>query len=86
MEDSRKNQFQKKVGQRIASLRLEKGWTQENLGDAVGGLERQAVSRIENGHHAMNSYLLLLFAEAFGLTLSEFFSYDYNPGPKELQS
>lgn len=57
------------IGNRIRSLRVERGWTQSTLG-AKADLEKTAIQRIERGYNSTLKTLLKL-AFAFELSLSE---------------
>lgn len=72
-----KDIYLKNLGKRIAALRIARGWNQDNLGDKIGGVERQSISRLENGHHDPGSFTLVLIAEAFGMSLKELLDFDY---------
>jgi len=78
MGEITKEIYLKNLGKRISTLRLERGWNQDTLGDKIGGVERQSVSRLENGHHDPGSYTLILLADAFGMTLKELIDFDFS--------
>jgi len=52
------------VRNRIRELRLERGWTQQRLADAVG-VSRQSVNSIECGRYVPSLELALSFARVF---------------------
>lgn len=64
---------QKRVGTFIASLRREKGMTQEALGEALG-VTNKTVSRWENGNYMPDIGLLLPLAETLGVSVNELLS------------
>ena len=64
---------QKKVGAFIASLRKEKGMTQEALGERLG-VTNKTVSRWERGNYMHDIGLLLPLAEALGTSVNELLS------------
>jgi transcriptional regulator with XRE-family HTH domain len=59
-------------GERLATLRHERGWTQRELADRVG-IDQPFMSKIEAGKHDPGMKLLASIAQAFELTLSELF-------------
>ena len=67
--------FLKKLGQRIAHLRLDrKKWTQEKFAEEFG-IDRSALARIESG--GINSSIVKLqqIATLLGVSLSELFDF-----------
>ncbi len=48
MRDAEDEEFLKKLGKKIAELRKEKGWTQEEFAEVLG-IHRTAMARIEVG-------------------------------------
>ena len=61
------------LARRLRALRLMRGWTQEELADACG-LHRTYVSMVERGQCNIGLDNLEKLADAFGLSLPEFFS------------
>jgi putative transcriptional regulator len=64
----KKEQLQKKIGQRIIHLRNEKGWSQSDLARACGK-DRQAIEKIENGKVNPTAYSLFEIAKALETSL-----------------
>ena len=60
------------VKNRVKDLRLERGWTQEELADAVG-VSRQSINSIERNRYVPSLPLALLFARVFGVPADEIF-------------
>lgn len=59
------------LGQNIRKYRIQKGWSQKQLGDAVN-IDRTEISRIENGERgAMSCIMLRKFAKALGVSMDE---------------
>lgn len=58
---------------RIRELRLERGWTQQQLGDAVG-VSRQSINSIECDRYVPSLPLALSFARVFGVPTDEIFT------------
>ena len=58
------------LGERIASLRKEKGLSQEALGELVG-VTRQAVSKWETGAADPSTANLLALAKLYGVSAEE---------------
>jgi putative transcriptional regulator len=53
------------VHNRIKELRVERGWTQQELADAVG-VSRQSINSIERNRYMPSLVLALVFARVFG--------------------
>lgn len=58
------------IGKRIATLRKNQGWTQEQLGEKVG-VSAQAVSKWENDQACPDITIIPLLAELFGVSTDE---------------
>ena len=58
----------KRIGIRIAELRKQKGWTQEELA-AKTNLYRGHIASIETGRYNVQVDTLALIADAFGMTV-----------------
>jgi putative transcriptional regulator len=57
---------------RIKELRTDRGWTQQQLAEAVG-VSRQSINSIERNRYVPSLELALLFARVFALTTDEIF-------------
>ena len=57
---------------RVKELRTARGWTQQDLADAVG-VSRQSINSIERNRYIPSLPLALLFAKVFGLATDEIF-------------
>lgn len=69
------------MGQRIKELRLQKGWTQEELGNKLG-LQKSAIAKYENGRVSnLKASTILRMAEAFNVMPSYLMGWD--DAPKE---
>ena len=64
---------QVKTGSFIATLRKEKGMTQEQLGEKLG-VTNKTVSRWENGNYMPNIEMLSLLSKEFGVSINEMIS------------
>lgn len=62
-----------KVKNRIRELRNDRGWTQQQLAEAVG-VSRQSINSIECDRYVPSLSLALTFARVFGLSTDEIFS------------
>ena len=62
-----------KIGEFLAKLRKEQGWTQEQLGEKLG-VTNKTVSRWENGNYLPPVEVLQLLSELYGLTMNEILS------------
>ena len=61
------------IGENIARIRKEKGWTQAELGEKIG-VSNQAVSKWESGMTMPDVMLLPTLADTFGIYIDELFS------------
>ncbi len=64
-----------KVRNRVRELRLDRGWTQQQLADAVR-VSRQSINSIECGRYVPSLELALLFARVFGRSTDSIFELD----------
>jgi len=60
------------VANRVKELRVEKGWTQQELADAVG-VSRQSINSIERERYVPSLPLALAFARVFKVPVEEIF-------------
>jgi putative transcriptional regulator len=58
---------------RVRELRVERGWTQQQLADAVG-VSRQSINSIECDRYVPSLPLALSFARVFGVSTDEIFT------------
>jgi putative transcriptional regulator len=58
---------------RIKELRIARGWTQEQLADAVG-VSRQSINSIERDRYVPSLPLALTFARVFGCSTDQIFT------------
>lgn len=58
---------------RVKELRTIKGWTQQELAEAVG-VSRQSINSIERNRYVPSLPLALMFARVFGVTTDEIFT------------
>ena len=61
------------VRNRVKELRNERGWTQEQLADAVG-VSRQSINSIERNRYVPSLPLALTFASVFGCSTDTIFT------------
>jgi len=61
------------ITNRVKELRSGRGWTQQQLAEAVG-VSRQSINSIERNRYIPSLPLALLFARVFGLTTDEIFT------------
>jgi len=66
----KKEQLQKRIGQRIIELRTQKGWSQADLARACNK-DRQAIEKIENGKVNATIFSLFEISKALEIPLSE---------------
>lgn len=60
------------IRNRIKELRKQRGWTQQQLGDAVG-VSRQSINSIERGRYVPSLPLALTFARVFACSTDDIF-------------
>ncbi|MGE3276792.1 MAG: helix-turn-helix transcriptional regulator [Vicinamibacterales bacterium] len=60
------------VTNRVRELRIDRGWTQQELADAVG-VSRQSVNSIERNRYVPSLDLALRFARVFACATEEIF-------------
>lgn len=58
---------------RVKELRMARGWTQEQLAEAVG-VSRQSINSIERDRYVPSLPLALTFARVFGCPTDEIFT------------
>ena len=58
---------------RLKQLRAKRGWTQEQLANAVG-VSRQSINSIERDRYVPSLPLALTFARVFGCSTDEIFT------------
>jgi len=61
------------IQNRVKQLRLDRGWTQQQLADAVG-VSRQSINSIERDRYVPSLALALTFARVFACTTDEIFT------------
>ncbi|MGB2625169.1 MAG: helix-turn-helix transcriptional regulator [Candidatus Acidiferrum sp.] len=61
------------IQNRVKELRTARGWTQEQLADAVG-VSRQSINSIERDRYVPSLSLALTFAKVFRCTTDEIFT------------
>ena len=61
------------VVNRVKELRTDRGWTQQQLADAVG-VSRQSINSIERNRYVPSLELALTFARIFRCTTDEIFT------------
>lgn len=61
-----------KIRNRVRELRLDRGWTQQELADAVG-VSRQSINSIECDRYVPSLMLALTFAKVFEHPLDAIF-------------
>lgn len=66
--------IRKKLGLRIKELRKEKNFSQEELAD-LSNLDRTYINSVENGRRNISIINIEKIANAFDLTLKDFFNF-----------
>jgi putative transcriptional regulator len=66
------------VRNRVKELRSKRGWTQQELAEAVG-VSRQSINSIECNRYLPSLPLALGFARIFGCTTDEIFTLEIEP-------
>jgi len=71
-----------RVTNRVKDLRLRRGWTQQDLAEAVG-VSRQSINSIECNRYVPSLPLALSFARVFGAATDEIFTLEIHRGESE---
>ena len=66
------------VTNRVKELRIERGWTQQDLANAVG-VSRQSINSIERHRYVPSLALALTFAAVFEKPTDEIFALEKRP-------
>ena len=66
------------VRNRIKDLRVERGWTQQQLADATK-VSRQSINSIERNRYVPSLPLALLFARIFACSTDDIFTLENTP-------
>lgn len=66
--------IKQKLGLRIKELRKKQSLSQEELAD-IAGLDRTYINSVENGKRNISLINIEKFANAFGLSLKDFFDF-----------
>jgi putative transcriptional regulator len=66
------------VTNRLKELRQQRGWTQQELGDAVG-VSRQSINSIERHRYVPSLPLALAFALVFKVPTDQIFALEKRP-------
>jgi putative transcriptional regulator len=72
------------ITNRVKELRAARGWTQEQLADAVG-VSRQSINSIERDRYVPSLPLALTFAQVFGCPTDEIFTLNGSPNAETLE-
>jgi len=73
------------IRNRVKELRVARGWTQEQLADAVG-VSRQSINSIERDRYVPSLPLALTFARVFACSTDEIFTLNGDAKPDESKS
>jgi putative transcriptional regulator len=74
-----------KIHNRIRELRTARGWTQQELAEAVG-VSRQSINSIERNRYVPSLPLALAFSRVFGCSTDEIFVLeDPNEFPRQVR-
>jgi len=67
-----------KIYNRVKELRSERGWTQQELAQAVG-VSRQSINSIERNRYVPSLPLALTFARVFEMSTDQIFTLEDQP-------
>jgi putative transcriptional regulator len=67
-----------KIQNRVKELRIDRGWTQQQLAEAVG-VSRQSINSIERERYVPSLELALMFAQVFNCPTDRIFSLSKSP-------
>ncbi len=65
-----------RIKNRVKELRMKRGWTQQELADAVG-VSRQSINSIERDRYVPSLLLALAFARVFARAVDDIFTVDH---------
>jgi putative transcriptional regulator len=71
-----------RIQNRVKDLRLRRGWTQQQLAEAVG-VSRQSINSIECNRYVPSLPLALSFSRVFGCPTDEIFTVENHRGDIE---
>lgn len=80
MPRQRDEELVRRIGRRVAQARKDRGWTQEQLSEAVG-LEPVSLSRLETGDRAMLLSTLASIARVLNVSLGDLVDVAKEPAP-----
>ncbi len=66
------------IRNRVKELRINRAWTQQQLGEAVG-VSRQSINSIECNRYVPSLPLALTFARIFGCPTDDIFALEIEP-------
>jgi putative transcriptional regulator len=66
------------ITNRVKDLRIARGWTQQELADAVG-VSRQSINSIECDRYVPSLALALMFARIFACSTDDLFTLETKP-------
>ena len=66
------------IRNKVKDLRLARGWTQQQLAEAVG-VSRQSINSIERDRYVPSLELALMFARVFGCPTDDIFRLEIKP-------
>jgi putative transcriptional regulator len=66
------------IQNRVKELRIERGWTQQQLADSVG-VSRQSINSIERERYVPSLLLALTFSRIFACSTDEIFKLETQP-------
>ncbi|HZR29533.1 MAG TPA: helix-turn-helix transcriptional regulator [Terriglobales bacterium] len=66
------------IQNRVKELRIHRGWTQQQLAEAVG-VSRQSINSIERNRYLPSLLLALIFARVFTCSTDEIFTLEVKP-------
>jgi putative transcriptional regulator len=64
--------MKEEIQNRVKELRVERGWTQQQLADSVG-VSRQSINSIERNRYVPSLLLALMFARVFACSTDDIF-------------
>lgn len=73
--DREKKEYLKKLGENVAKLRKQKGYSQDRV-YLEGGFSRGTLSKIENGLTSPEAYTLHRIAEVIGVPLKKLVDFE----------
>lgn len=78
MRSIEKNDLKRELSNKIKKLRLEKGWTQEELASKINYKDKQVINRYEVEGANPTAYNIYLLCKALEISFDDLFDFLYD--------